>query len=120
MLRVLTRLESTPRTIGHDSSVLIFDELEYEPFTENRQWPSGKLKIARCEAPAMPHNREDSVIRAGIDARRRCVSSCPCDKLLMLLSDLNRPASGRRRRARRQLRASVAAITVRNVRYPSP
>src|SRR5215831_16518742 len=39
-------------TTRHDSPVLIFDELEYEPFTENRRWPSGDLKIARRRPPA--------------------------------------------------------------------
>jgi hypothetical protein len=39
-------------TIGHDSSILIFDELDYEPFTENRQWPGGNWKIARPCPPA--------------------------------------------------------------------
>jgi hypothetical protein len=87
-----------PRTTGRDSSVLIIDELEYEPFTENRQWPSGELKIARCETPAMPRNRENSVIRAGICARRCGVCSALRDKLLMLLSDLDRPGRGESRR----------------------
>jgi hypothetical protein len=36
----------------NDPSVLILEELEYKPFTENRRWPSGMLKIARCETPA--------------------------------------------------------------------
>jgi hypothetical protein len=31
-------------TTGHDTSLLIFDELEYEPFTENRRQPGGGLK----------------------------------------------------------------------------
>ena len=31
----------------HDSPVLISEELKYGPFTENRQWPSDNLKIAR-------------------------------------------------------------------------
>jgi hypothetical protein len=39
-------------TIGHVSSVLILEELDYEPFTENRQWPGGKRKIARPCTPA--------------------------------------------------------------------
>ena len=60
-----------PSTTGRESSILIFDELEYEAFTEDRQWPSGSLKIARREPPAMPGIREDGVIHAGIHARRR-------------------------------------------------
>jgi hypothetical protein len=32
---------------AHSSAALIFDELEYEPFTENRRWPSGIGKIPR-------------------------------------------------------------------------
>ena len=28
-------------------------------FTENRRWPSGGVKIARCETPAMLRNRDD-------------------------------------------------------------
>ena len=27
-------------------------KLEYEPFTENRRWPSGRGKIARLRPPA--------------------------------------------------------------------
>lgn len=40
------------RTTGHDSSLLIFDEPQYEPFTESRWWAGGNLKIARPRPPA--------------------------------------------------------------------
>jgi hypothetical protein len=48
------QIEVEARTSRQHLPVLIFDELEYEPFTENRRWPSGKLKIARPGAPATP------------------------------------------------------------------
>src|SRR5262249_45227796 len=50
--RTTSKLKRT--TTRHDSPVLIFDELEYEPFTENHRWPSGDLKIARRRPPATP------------------------------------------------------------------
>src|SRR5262245_37300675 len=40
------------RTTRHDSSVLIFDGLQYEPFTESRRWANGSWKIARPRPPA--------------------------------------------------------------------
>ena len=46
-------------TTEHGSPVLIFDELEHKPFTENHRWPSGKVKIARCGTPAMLRNHDD-------------------------------------------------------------
>ena len=42
----------TEAQFRHDSSVLILDELVYDPFTENRQWPNGEVKIARPGPPA--------------------------------------------------------------------
>jgi hypothetical protein len=47
-----TKSKARWSTTRHDSAVLIFDELEYEPFTENRRVPSGKIKIARPRPPA--------------------------------------------------------------------
>ena len=69
--------------------VLIFDELEYEPFTENRRWPSGMWKIPRRITPAMPSNSENSVIRAWIHGFVRSVMHGVWRKLLMLFSDFN-------------------------------
>src|SRR5215472_12055100 len=51
-------------TTRHDSPVLIFDELEYEPFTENRRWPSGDLKIARRRPPATPATANEHATQA--------------------------------------------------------
>ena len=39
------------RTTGHNSSLLIFDELEYEPFTENRRQPGGNLENSTAPSP---------------------------------------------------------------------
>jgi hypothetical protein len=39
------------RTTEHDSSLLIFDELEYEPFTENRRQPGGNLENSTAPSP---------------------------------------------------------------------
>jgi hypothetical protein len=47
-----TKSKARWSTTRHDSAALIFDELEYEPFTENRRVPSGKIKIARPRPPA--------------------------------------------------------------------
>jgi hypothetical protein len=47
-----TKPEVRWSTARHDSAVLIFDELEYEPFTENRRVPSDEFKIARPRPPA--------------------------------------------------------------------
>src|SRR5262245_14142327 len=63
--RTTSKLKRT--TTRHDSPVLIFDELEYEPFTENRRWPSGNLKIARRRPPATA---------ASADARATRTQSC--------------------------------------------
>src|SRR5215510_6759257 len=57
-------------TTRHDSPVLIFDELEYEPFTENRRWPSGNLKIARRRPPATPASANARATRAWMRAKR--------------------------------------------------
>src|SRR5262249_8712193 len=50
--RTTSKLKRT--TTRHNSPVLIFDELEYEPFTENRRWPTAVLKIARRRPPPTP------------------------------------------------------------------
>jgi hypothetical protein len=47
-------VEVHQRTTADDSAVLIFDELEYEPFTENRWRPAAKEKITRLALPATP------------------------------------------------------------------
>lgn len=52
------QIEAEARTSRQHLPVLIFDELEYEPFTENRRWPSGKMKIARPGPPATPRKLE--------------------------------------------------------------
>src|SRR5216683_1851416 len=52
------QIEVEARTTRQHLPVLIFDELEYEPFTENRRWPSGKMKIARLGPPATPRKLE--------------------------------------------------------------
>jgi hypothetical protein len=52
------QIEVEARTSRQHLPVLIFDELEYEPFTENRWWPSGKMKIARRGPPATPRKLE--------------------------------------------------------------
>src|SRR5206468_2285481 len=82
---------------GHDSSVLIFDELEYEPFTENRRRASGMWKIPRSEPPAMPSNNKNNVIRAGIPACASCVKCLTQRKGLMLFEDLDRFGTGQAR-----------------------
>src|SRR5262245_66072915 len=66
--RTTSKLKRT--TTRHDSPVLIFDELEYEPFTENRRWPSGNLNIARRRLPATPAS-------ANARATRTQLSSAP-------------------------------------------
>jgi hypothetical protein len=58
----------------HNSAALIFDEFEYEPFTENRRWPSGTRKIARDDPPAMPSNAEKALIRAEMADNRAGVA----------------------------------------------
>src|SRR5258708_20454278 len=49
--QALTKSKLKPRTTRHESSVLIFVELEYEPFTENRRWPNGRGKLPRPLPP---------------------------------------------------------------------
>src|SRR5262245_4728266 len=66
--RTTSKLKRT--TTRHDSPVLIFDELEYEPFTENRRWPSGDLKIARRRPPATPAIAKERATRARLCAKR--------------------------------------------------
>jgi len=51
---------------GHNSTALIFDELEYEPFTENRWWPSGIGKIPRAVPPAIAVKYREALIRSQI------------------------------------------------------
>src|SRR5215467_8433217 len=36
----------------------------YEPFTENRRWPSGELKIARRRPPATPATASERATQA--------------------------------------------------------
>ena len=52
-------------------------EVDYEPFTEGRRYPSGNLKIARRETPAMPCKGQTTLIRAEILARRCCDPGSP-------------------------------------------
>src|SRR5262249_53537698 len=66
--RTTSKLKRT--TTRHDSPVLIFDELEYEPFTENHRWPSGDLKIARRRPPATPAITKERATRARLCAKR--------------------------------------------------
>jgi hypothetical protein len=65
------QIEVEARTTRQHLPVLIFDELEYEPFTENRRWPSGKMKIARLGPSATPANWKHCTL-----ARRASARAC--------------------------------------------
>src|SRR5262249_29022873 len=65
--RTTSKLKRT--TTRHDSPVLIFDELEYEPFTENRRRPSGDLKVARSRPPTTPASANSRPTRTHLCSR---------------------------------------------------
>jgi hypothetical protein len=47
--RALDEIEADAGSTRQQLAVLIFDELEYDPFTENRRWPSGKTKNSTAD-----------------------------------------------------------------------
>jgi hypothetical protein len=67
--RALDEIEADAGSTRQQLAVLIFDELEYDAFTENRRWPSGKVKIARRMTAATPSQWEKFIPFAPCSAR---------------------------------------------------
>src|SRR5436190_21351288 len=56
------------RPIRHDSSVLILDEPEFQPVTENRRVADGKSKIARRDSAAICAIAKTKVVARNLSA----------------------------------------------------
>jgi hypothetical protein len=69
--------------------LILEDELDYEPFTENRQWPSGKIKIARPFPPATACCHSECLIRGQAVSGTFAEPSTFCHKVLNWLTYLN-------------------------------
>src|ERR1700730_3442298 len=62
-----------------------------EPFTENRRWPSGQLKIARRRPPATPASAYERATQARCCSKQSARCSRVRHNILNCLADSKRP-----------------------------
>jgi hypothetical protein len=111
-----------PRMIGHTSPVLILDEHESRPFTEDLRKPKASSKLARRSRPSMPST---DVARANRyrcartrTPRKRYVRKIQNDESMRCEADVESRVTAIARANRRPKRQAFAAAGMARIQVP--